>query len=456
MRSATQLPPGGPPPMEELRQMAPRPFAAPRAPAAVRWISLAVFYAAIALFIYPDWINIGLQHGIEEAEEVRFFGMPTPDIAVVLILGFIIATDDQFRRAFFGKAGLVFFGILAGYSFLGVLLGNEVGWVREDLRVWSWAVAGLAAFHLIMKSTRPCAHILALCLISAGVLFLSARGAQATVSNDAYLSNERIWDLNVFNYSDAVIVLLGLVFPLCALRNAFYSAGALAAVTLFFYSTVMISATRSLSLALLLVCALAVPSLLFQRNRDVITLRMGGSAAWVGAAVACIGMLVAATFFGLAFTGSTVLADRWQAGDIDSGVDRFVELGDALKQLGSFKAVTGGGLGYTFESIFDYTALGLHIGLFTFLLKFGILPFLAVAFSLYIYLPYKYAQALLRPLSLDPRMRTALLVTIPGILGWALILSMSGGYDRYFFLGIGLSLGVFNEIRARGLREICR
>ncbi len=457
MNPALHPPVEATPILRGMPELPPMPARAPvRSSLPVTLIGLAIVYAAIGLFVYPDWINIGVQHGVEEIEEVRFFGLPTPDIAFVLILGFAFGTDAEFRRALSSKTGLVFFGFLAGYSFLGILLGNEFGWLREELRIWMWGVAGFAAFHLIMKAARPCAHILALCLIAGAVLYLSARGAQGGVSNDAYLSNDRIWNIGVFNYSDMMIVLLGLVFSLCALRNVFYFGGAMAAVCLFFYSTVMLSATRSLSLALLVVCAFAVPSLMFKRNRDVITLRLGGSAIWVAGLVCVAGVLVAATFFGLAFANSTVLADRWKSNDIDSGMDRFVELGDALRHLGPVKTVLGGGLGYSFDSTFEYTAISLHIGIFVFLLKFGLLPFLAVTAFLYLFLPYKYIQALVRPLSLDPRMRTALLVTLPGILGWALILAMSGGYDHYFSIGIGLSVGVFNEIRARGLREICR
>ncbi|GEM_PF-3434398 len=422
----------------------------------VAWMGLAVVYLAIGLFIYPDWINIGMIHGVEEVDEVRIFGMPPPDIAFVLILGFAFATNLEFRLAVLGRTGLLCLGLLAAYLFLGLAWRNDLSWIREDVRIWLWGFAGLGIFHLIMKARHPCLHILAATLLAGAVLFLSADAARGTMDNNAYLGNTRVWDLNVFNYSGMMILLLGLTLSLCALKNIFYLGGALAALGVFFYSAVMVSATRSLALALLAVCAFALPSLLFKRNREIIGLRVGGKAVWIAALVGLAVVLVAATFLGLAFTGSTVMADRWNAEDIDSGVDRFVELSDAIRQLGLVKGLTGGGLGFAFESIFDYTSITLHIGVFGFLLKFGILPFLAIAGFFYGILPVKFVQAILFPRSLHPFMRTALLVTLPGLLGWALILSMSGGYDHYYFIGAGISLGVFAEVRRRGLGRICR
>lgn len=419
-------------------------------------VGLLVVYAAIGLFVYPDWINIGIRHDSEELAEVRIMGMPTPDMAFVLVLGFTFLANIPFRRIVLSPPGLAFIGVMGAYSFMGLAMGNAVNWLREDWRIWLWGVAGFAMFHLIMRTRRPCFHLLTITLIAAVVLLVSAESARNIMSNDEYLQNGRVWDLNVFKYAGVMIIFLGLILSLCALKNLFYLAGTLAALGIFFYSAVMVSATRSLALGLIMVCALAVPTLMFERNRDVITLRVGGRAIWVAGVVCIAGLLVIATFFGLAFAGSTVLADRWKSDDIDSGLDRFVEAGDAFAQLGVLKAIIGGGLGFTFESIFDYTAVSLHLGVFVFLLKFGIVPFVAVVAFLYVFLPYKFVQALALPRALDPRLRTAILVTLPGVLGWALILTMSGGYDHYFFIGVGFSLGVFNEVRAHGLREICR
>ena len=430
---------------------------AQRKPLFASFAGLMVFYLTLLLFVGGDCFNIGNQKSVDEAEVVTIMGLAPRDIALALILGFALVTDASFRRTLQSKPGLLFIGILLAYSFLGIVLGNEFRWVREDLRVWGWCLGGFALFQVLMSFRRPSFHLLMICLITGLVLYLSAEGGKNSMSNEAYLGSERLWDLNVFSYSGMMVPLLGLVVCLSTLKNTFYFAGSMLALLIFFYSAVIVGATRSLALALLLVCALAVPSLLFARDNEKITKRVSGAAPWVAGLVVVMGLLVIATFLGLAFSSSTVLADRLtNSSDIDSGLDRFVELSDGLNQLGVARAIIGGGLGFTIESIFNYTSIGTHIGTFTFLFKFGILPFIAIVVYLYVFLPLKLAQAVFSPGSMHPYTRTALLVTLPGVLGWALVLAMSGGDATYCFIGVGLLVGEYMEVSRRGLTRICR
>lgn len=421
-------------------------------------LGLAIYYLASFLFMYQDYLNIGVMKATDERVVVSALGMlQYPDISLVLLIAFAVCFDAEFRSAVRSKPGVAFLMFLAAYSCLGVLMGNEFGMVRTDLRVWGWGIGGLAMFRIAMKMRRPTIHILALCLLAGVMLYVSAISIKNQMGIGAALDNVRVWDLNVFNYSGMMIPLLGLVLTLVTLRGVLPFLGAALAFWLYFDGAILIGATRSLALGLVVVCLSASVSLLFRRDEKQITAQISPRAFWIGAITALGAVAVVATLLGFAFSGSTVLASRLSGDqDVTSGTDRILELQDGLGQLGLFKGIVGGGLGYTFESIFDYQSLGFHITVFTFLLKFGIVPFSVIVITLYFILPFKFLQAFLRPATLSPSTRTALLVVLPSVFGWIAILSTSGGYDIYFALGLGMALGVFAEIKAHGLTRLCR
>jgi len=421
-------------------------------------LGLATYYLASLLFMYQDYLNIGVMKATDERVVVSALGMlQYPDISLILLIGFVVCYDAEFRSALRSKPGIAFLMFLAGYSCLGVLMGNEFGMVRTDLRVWGWGIGGLAMFRIAMKMRRPALHILALCLMAGVMLYVSAISIKNQMGMAQAMDNVRVWDLNVFNYAGMMIPLLGLVLTLVALRGTLPFLGAALAFWLYFDGAILIGATRSLALGLIVVCLCASVSLLFHRDEKQITGQISSRAFWIGLITALGAAAVLATLLGFAFSGSTVLANRLSDDqDVTSGTDRILELQDGLGQLGLFRGLIGGGLGYTIESIFDYKSIGFHLTIFTFLLKFGILPFAVIVITLYIILPLKFLQAFLRPATLSPSTRTALLVVLPSVFGWVAILSTSGGYDIYYAIGIGMTAGVFTEIKAQGLSRLCR
>jgi hypothetical protein len=424
----------------------------------INTLGLAIYYLASLLFMYQDYLNIGVMKATDERVVVSALGMlQYPDISLVLLIGFVVCYDAEFRSALRSKPGVAFLMFLAGYSCLGVLMGNEFGMVRTDLRVWGWGIGGLAMFRIAMKMRRPALHILALCLMAGVMLYVSAVSIKNQMGMAQAMDNVRVWDLNVFNYAGMMIPLLGLVLTLVTLRGTLPFLGAALAFWLYFDGAILIGATRSLALGLIVVCLCASVSLLFHRDEKQITWQISPRAFWIGLITALGAAAVVATLLGFAFTGSTVLANRLSdEHDVTSGTDRLVELQDGLSQLGFFKGIVGGGLGCTFESIFDYRAIQFHIAIFTFLLKFGILPFSVIVITLYLVLPFKFLQAFLRPATLSPSTRTALLVVLPSVFGWLTILSTSGGYDMYYAIGLGMAAGVFSEVKTQGLTRLCR
>jgi hypothetical protein len=129
---------------------------------------------------------------------------------------------------------------------------------------------------------------------------------------------------------------------------------------------------------------------------------------------------------------------------------RLLEVEDAITQMGATKVILGGGIGFHFLSILGYDSLGLHIGIITFLLKFGAIPFSFIVYFLLFRIPLYYLKAIFGFLSYDKKLRYAILVVSPGFLAWISLLCMSGGYSSYDFLGVGMGIAAFVEIRSRG------
>jgi hypothetical protein len=218
-------------------------------------LGLATYYLANLLFMYQDYLNIGVMKATDERVVVSALGMlQYPDISLALLIAFAVCFDAEFRSALRSKPGVVFLMFLAAYSCLGVLMGNDFGMVRTDLRVWGWGIGGLAMLRIAMKMRRPTLHILALCLLAGVMLYVSAISIKNQMGIGAALDNVRVWDLNVFNYSGMMIPLLGLVLTLVTLRGVLPFLGAALAFWLYFDGAILIGATRSLALGLFVVC----------------------------------------------------------------------------------------------------------------------------------------------------------------------------------------------------------
>ena len=120
-----------------------------------------------------------------------------------------------------------------------------------------------------------------------------------------------------------------------------------------------------------------------------------------------------------------------------------------VPQLSASELWFGRGIGATFRTGIGNTgfACSAHIGIFTFLLKFGLPVFVCLVFFLYIYLPWKYIQSVIGFGMRGPSERAALLMAMPAVFSWVAILSMSGGFGSWSFVGAGLAYATFQKLR---------
>ena len=72
-------------------------------------LGLAIYYLASFLFMYQDYLNIGVMKATDERVVVSALGMlQYPDISLVLLIAFAVCFDAEFRSAVRSKPGVAF------------------------------------------------------------------------------------------------------------------------------------------------------------------------------------------------------------------------------------------------------------------------------------------------------------------------------------------------------------
>jgi ABC-type Na+ efflux pump permease subunit len=92
-----------------------------------------------------------------------------------------------------------------------------------------------------------------------------------------------------------------------------------------------------------------------------------------------------------------------------------------------------------------------HIGIFNFLLQGGLILFSLVSYFLFVYFPYLFIKAALKPMSFDPKKRTALLSVLPGLFAWTVVFLTTGHAYPQFYIGLGFGIGAYLQIKKYGL-----
>ena len=242
----------------------------------------------------------------------------------------------------------------------------------------------------------------------------------------------------------------------------FWTSLILGLVALHIYSLGFIGATRSVLLSVLTALIFSVFGLSYRLSNGVLTtkssLRQPRRLVYL---LLFVGIFL---LFAIFFINFEQLFELFQNNLIferifnpDSATQRSSELRieEAIGGIQSFQDeiefLFGKGLGSTFFSVLGYEINAFHIGVLTFLLKGGLIMFSFVVFIVYIKLPQLFVKSLLNPHAFNPLRRTALLVVLPGVFGWAVLLLISGGYSMFNSLGIGFAFGAYLHIKKYGL-----
>lgn len=223
-----------------------------------------------------------------------------------------------------------------------------------------------------------------------------------------------------------------------------------------FYMAVISSGTRSALIA----PAVALPCALFVRAywRGGVGLLRAPSLArllGLGAAASAISALFIYRYRNFIYEQALLFISRFKGEGMadQSSSLRIMEIEALFKGFNLWEWIVGRGVGGTFASpIYDGgLAPTVHVGVFTFLLKFGLPVFLAIVVILYIRLPYRFARAILFSSSEISRRREAIMLVFAAMIPLISTLSLSGGYGRGAMFWWGLLSGLFMLLQRDGV-----
>jgi hypothetical protein len=407
-----------------------------------------VVNAAFFLFFLELALSV-VGHG----GRIRFAGLQPQDLALALLLGFEWFNSPVFRERLLSLPSLVFGSLLVLSTTVGVVHGNDFGWIRTDLRFFAWIYGGYAFFHAFWRLKRPVAQLIIFQLALAVLLFLAARQAASIhFSETNFQSGEdRLYGLNLFAVGTAQLFFLALHYTLFAPRRFSQLLVAGFFTLLFAYFVLYLSATRNLLLSYGAMLAATIPAFLYSYSRE-----SGTFSRKIHLQRVILGVALASVAIGIVVikANDLLVLRRFEGGNLmkdASARGRVVELQRALHDMNPQDLVTGSGIGTTFRPYYLYEANFLHLGIAGVVLKLGLPIGGLVVLLLYGLAPGALAWAFFFPHSLGPRTRSAIYCAVPILFPWLVQLGISGGFNPTHALGCGLALGVFADISRNGM-----
>lgn len=382
---------------------------------------------------------------------IRFAGFQPQDAALMLCVGYLSIVDRDFWEKITSKLSLYYLGAIALYAFVGFAYGNSVGWIRTDVRFFMWVYGGYAFVCLWWQTARPLLHLHIMQAALLMLLYFSAIQAHNNhFSNATFVEGrDRLYGLNLFVVGAAMLPFLGIHYTIFAPRSrlALLSAAVVSAV--YIYYVLYLSATRNLLLSYLMLSAACLPIFIYRLrggffDRAIVAPRI----VLLVISVLGLSVFVASRF------DSLLIFERFEGGDLmrdHSARGRVVELERVLERFDNQKLITGGGLGTTFRPTGSYEANFLHFGIAGVVLKVGLPVGIVLTLFLFGFIPLLLLTAFLWPSAFTPEYRTAIYAAFPLLFPWLVQLAISGGFMPLHSLGVGMALGVAQNIIWGGL-----
>jgi hypothetical protein len=317
---------------------------------------------------------------------------------------------------------------------VGILRGNSFALIVSDLKIIAWLYGGYALASLLLASgkVRPM-----LIIFAAGVyalLIASAREAQV-LDDTGRIGHGVYWD-----YSELSFIFVGLFYnyliPFNRMRLVLLGIAAL----IHSYYVVNLGANRSdlLSFGIFGLCAFAA---LISRPRAAGLRRF----RFPRIKIALLILALSAGLLAIPGIGDSIFSARTLARLQDIGVysdtsqTRVEELAGFFRQSSLGQLLLGRGLGGTIRNVTGQQEIAfLHIAVFEFLMKLGLIPFLAIVVLLYFKVPVDFVRTLWGSRSIDRARAGAILAAYPFLIGWLSLTMMSWGIDWYYALGLGM------------------
>lgn len=389
---------------------------------------------------------------------IKFAGLAYADWGVLCMLGSGVLLYREMKPQL--KRPLVIAVVLL--TGMAVIIGFPQALTRSmmvnDVRITLSFICGLI-FMVSLRHSRIWHWHLVLLLLCLVVLMLKAyRDATFGESFVVGLSGgARLATINsVASLSTASLVLVALLITFGSLRSRWILPSAFALYMPVFYMAVVSSGTRS---SIIYVVA-ALGGALFvraygHRERGLDQWPSLARLAGLGAIAGVFSGLFVYRYRGFLYEQALLFLSRFKGEGMaaDSSSLRLLEVQSLFGDLNPFAWGVGRGVGGVFPSPIYEGGLvpTLHVGIFTFLLKFGLPVFLVVCGILYCYLPYRFCKAVVLPARDTKQRRESIMLVFPSMLPLIGGLSLSGGYGTGAMLWWGLLYGCYVFLEKDGL-----
>lgn len=399
-----------------------------------------VFLAVLVGFHADDLLGIGSPSGVTAGRIYVIGNIPLRDVTLVACALMAIVLWERIIAVVRMRFLLPVMCALAVYSFVGVAAHNSMADMRGDFRVLGWFFGGMVLGELYL-SVQQKIGLLGSVLIGGLALMVVAFSQTGSA---AATDQVRLTHPTIFMLSGSVLPMLALLIEESR-KNRAVTVLFLVGIEICAYIMVVRGLTRSSLLVLL--CLVAC---------WVLSWSMGHVREWGVLLIIAVGLgivIAAAEPTGLREAATESPYQRLMENPFDesNAESRLEEIREFFQQASWQRLVLGSGIGGGLYSVIvggEMTA-GMHVGLFNFWLKFGIIPFAALAVMLYVYLPLRYWRAVIGSGGGDREELAVERSVLPIFLVWATTLAVSGGFSEVNLLWAGLAFYVYRDSAVR-------
>lgn len=354
----------------------------------------------------------------------------------------------------------IFLFIVCFFTLQGILVNgfSSIPMIRADLRSLLWFLGGISFCFVLIKTGKVKFNLQILVGLTTFVLIMSVfkSAALENAIPFAFADSRRLAESNVYTFSGFLLTPLILLFNIKDNASQYQILPVFGIVSIIF-SGIILSSSRSMLVISGIILIFYCLSFSLKNNGIFINrIQQRKGIFWV-LAVAGIGICL---FVWLVSKGGIHLERLMNIGLASFYHDiRYAEITSFFDQmLNSMSIIFGQGLGGTIASpIYPLKGAGtMHVGIFNFWMKMGIISFILVVLFLFIRIPYLYIRTFCNPAIFSPFKRTANLVVLPSLFSWIAFLAMSGGFSEVNFLFAGFAYLMYGEICKNGLVRVLK
>jgi hypothetical protein len=308
------------------------------------------------------------------------------------------------------------------------------------LKILSWLIGGYALFILIVRTGIPKIMLTVIALSIYGLLIKSS--GSATVLDDfGRIGGGVYWD-----YSELSFAMVGLLFcyfyPFTLSQLLFVGVAAVIHV----YFVIVLGRNRSDLIAFLVFFISAAIALSRKIAINKRSIAIGLTMFFLLAGALMFHSIDIGEMAALTDDGSIIArVSQLQTRDY-TVVSRLDELGHFFDQSDAIDIVVGRGLGATIHNVNDQEEMNyLHIAVFSFLMKFGLFPFILILIELYIRVPLRFALLVTSFGRKGDTRDDSRIAAFPFLIGWLALTLMSAGIDWYYMLSLGMLWAAYHS-----------